>query len=300
MSKRATGFTLIELLVVIAIIAILAAILFPVFAQAKEAAKKTKNLSNVKQISTATAIYSTDSDDLFPRAYTTRADGSFRYSTVHPIPENWKSASGDVWTTAAVQQENAGYWANAVAKYAKNWAIFDDTGFPLTANSADAADFAATNKPAQPATINFTYNGLLHSMSSSEVTSPSVAVLYWEGNGKGSMSGRAISNPALVCNGTTGSPCKFNAGDYPMAGASGGWGSTWFWVTGQPAWVFGHGMNVSETDTHAKYFQVSNATSPDGGMFAIDASGNPTSMWGCDLTGAEPYYACFFRPDRTK
>ena len=59
------AFTLIELLVVIAIIAILAAILFPVFAQAKAAAKHTSNLSNVKEIGTATVMYSTDYDDNF-------------------------------------------------------------------------------------------------------------------------------------------------------------------------------------------------------------------------------------------
>ena len=62
-TKRA--FTLIELLVVIAIIAILAAILFPVFAQAKQAAKGAASLSNVKQIGTASFIYSSDADDVF-------------------------------------------------------------------------------------------------------------------------------------------------------------------------------------------------------------------------------------------
>ncbi|MGC9317081.1 MAG: type II secretion system protein [Armatimonadota bacterium] len=60
------GFTLIELLVVIAIIAILAAILFPVFARAREKAKQTSCLSNMKQIATATEMYTQDYDERYP------------------------------------------------------------------------------------------------------------------------------------------------------------------------------------------------------------------------------------------
>ncbi|OJU62341.1 MAG: hypothetical protein BGO01_00790 [Armatimonadetes bacterium 55-13] len=62
--NRRSAFTLIELLVVIAIIAILAAILFPVFAQAKRAAKTTATLSSLKQIGTASIMYSGDYDDM--------------------------------------------------------------------------------------------------------------------------------------------------------------------------------------------------------------------------------------------
>ena len=64
MKKRA--FTLIELLVVIAIIAILAAILFTVFAKARERAMLTTCISNNKQLGTAFALYTDDTDGKLP------------------------------------------------------------------------------------------------------------------------------------------------------------------------------------------------------------------------------------------
>src|SRR5262249_32844497 len=70
-----SGFTLIELLVVIAIIAVIAAILFPVLAQARESARKATCQSNLKQIGTATLLYSQDYDETLPRSGSGRNGG---------------------------------------------------------------------------------------------------------------------------------------------------------------------------------------------------------------------------------
>jgi prepilin-type N-terminal cleavage/methylation domain-containing protein len=59
------GFTLIELLVVIAIIAILASMLLPALAKGKAEAFRIKCVSNIKNLSTASFLYTGENNDRF-------------------------------------------------------------------------------------------------------------------------------------------------------------------------------------------------------------------------------------------
>ncbi|MCA0361802.1 MAG: prepilin-type N-terminal cleavage/methylation domain-containing protein [Armatimonadetes bacterium] len=115
MNPRASsrhGFTLIELLVVIAIIAILAAILFPVFAQAKAAAKSTQSLSNIKNLTTATLIYSTDYDDMFM------------------VGATWGLGAGDGVIYDGTGPQRYKTWSYLLQPYIKNADIFFDPQAP--------------------------------------------------------------------------------------------------------------------------------------------------------------------------
>jgi prepilin-type N-terminal cleavage/methylation domain-containing protein len=310
MRKMRKAFTLIELLVVIAIIAILAAILFPVFAKAKESAKKAKNLSNFKQLGLSISIYATDYDDAFPQAFTRRHTlGTMAWNVVHPIPHNWKLASADYWTDANGQAQAIQQWSNSTQPYAKNWGIHDDTGFNTTRNAADLVDFQAAVKPAQPATQNLAFNGLLHTLTSGEINLVSNVPMLWGGYGKGAAEGRSIANPSMNCGTAVIESCRFNAVGPPSTSPD-ATGGVWFWYTGASAFVWGEGMNFAFCDTSTKFRSVGRVTGPSPANPNTDyynrpfahilAGGVPQTMWVCTVAGATQAYPCMFRPDKTQ
>ncbi len=78
--SRVKNFTLIELLVVIAIIAILAALLLPGLTAAREKGRSIKCLGNLRQISTASMLYTSDYNEwLVPSCFKWRDDGTKDY-----------------------------------------------------------------------------------------------------------------------------------------------------------------------------------------------------------------------------
>jgi prepilin-type N-terminal cleavage/methylation domain-containing protein len=291
-----SAFTLIELLVVIAIIAILAAILFPVFAQAKEAAKKTAGISNLKQTATAFLIYAGDYDDQFPFSLIRNSSGNWQFNLLSEVPVDWRL------TSTATHERHSVFWANSIQPYTKNAEIIK------IADGANAPVTATILPGKKPANVGMAYNGLLHTLSATQVSQPSTVPLLWYGIGRANWSGQLYSIPSLRCTGV--GPCLFNSSGYPDDGNGSGsaFGSAWL---GYPSTTKSHraysnGTMFVRTDSSAKFRRIG----VEGGgtisnfledPFSTYNAANLASLYtGCRPAGSAttvPYYWCFFRPD---
>jgi prepilin-type N-terminal cleavage/methylation domain-containing protein len=319
---RRKAFTLIELLVVIAIIAILAAILFPVFAQAKEAAKKSQTLNNTKQLAIGMAIYITDNDDVLPLSMTRRANGTYRWGTVHPVPTGTLTSGG--WNT--VNNEVDTYWANSIYGYVKNPDIYNGP----SQTKMQLFGVAEVFDPEIPAThMGMTYNGQLNAWNATAVENPSLVPLVWSGVGNTAFKGRGAANPNIFCDGKA-EGCRFVSGGAPQSDATtaiGTWGAFFGFSNFNPAWrvwthgdIKGGGVHVARTDSSAKWYRAGTVEDPQfhtsaaGDMYAAvyyETDGTQGFFYWATLDGDctdtsdantldQDTYVCFFRPDRKR
>ncbi|MCS7065657.1 MAG: prepilin-type N-terminal cleavage/methylation domain-containing protein [Fimbriimonadales bacterium] len=282
------GFTLIELLVVIAIIAILAAFLFPVFAQARDKARQTACLNNTKQLGTAFVLYLNDYDETYPLAFGREGGaGQWLWNRYHAVPSNWRPSVPATHPLHAAYQV---HWANAIQPYLKNSGVY---GCPSAARMrVDTPDYNAPLTP--PATVSYTYNGLLHGWSMAQVASPSTLPMAWEGRGKAGVEGFALSNPSLECQDAS-RPCRYfsclrgNPGNvYPRG--------VMFRLDGT-MWVHSQGALFVSADGSAKWRRLGAQLAPADTDWRVDpytrydARGNPGIYW---WDGCNPW---LFRPD---
>ncbi|MCS7193222.1 MAG: DUF1559 domain-containing protein, partial [Armatimonadetes bacterium] len=158
---------MVELLVVIAIIALLAAILLPVFVSAREKARQTACLNNAKQNGLAFMMYLGDYDETYPLGFGREgASGRWLWNHYHAFPHDWRAS---VPLGSPLHQAYLAHWSNAVQPYLKSDGIYGCPSAP--AKRLGTADYATPRRA--PARVSYTYNGLLHGLSSASVSSAS-------------------------------------------------------------------------------------------------------------------------------
>jgi prepilin-type N-terminal cleavage/methylation domain-containing protein len=285
---RRKGFTLIELLVVIAIIAILAAILFPVFAQARDKARQTTCTSNTKQNALAFMMYINDYDETFPLGFgRAGGTGNWLWNFYHAAPYNWRPSvppSDPRYASYLV------HWSHVIQPYVKNYGLYECPSCPP--KRLNTPDY--NNPLATPAKVAYTYNGLLHALSQAQIANPAKLPLLWEGRGKASVEGFALTNPALRCDDAS-RPCRYFSCTFGNPGNAYPTGA--MFVLDGPVWIHSNGALFAHADGSAKWRRLGAQIAPANTDWrtdpytGYDANGYPGYYW---WDGCNPW---LFRPD---
>jgi prepilin-type N-terminal cleavage/methylation domain-containing protein len=306
MQKKA--FTLIELLVVIAIIAILAAILFPVFAQAKTAAKKTSDLSNVKQIGTASAIYTADHDDKYPPQAGRDCNGLWNFNSRVLIPANWSISHNNQACTSRVLGA-LGLPQNIIFPYIKSAEILAAPSAPEVTSTT--FNYDPSNKAREPYRSGYSMNGLISEFANTAMESPSTVPAWWPPFGYANYVGYTYTNPFLICADPAAS-CVFNGSgaffgsasscnrqdQHTPDGIANGTQSKMGNVGYRTVWAFGKVQNWAYSDTHAKSRQTGTGD-PNRDPFVAEPTYLATGVPSQSLTYVDSQcHVPIFRPDR--
>jgi len=164
-----------------------------------------------------------------------------------------------------------------------------------------------------PALMGLTYNGYFHNLNASVIASPSIAVVFWAGNGDTNIRGRSAPNPVLNCVGA--GPCRFAAGSHPQGGTGDASIAYNGWDGNESLWVYGKSLPVVRADGSAKSINPGTQVAPSftsdpwGTLAAqVKMSGGLAGFWDqCTpgnpapvATPTNAQYWCFFRPDKTE
>jgi len=299
---RRKAFTLIELLVVIAIIAILAAILFPVFQQAKEKARQTNCTSNLNQWGKAFAQYLGDWDDRWPLSMSAQPKGGGTYQWMwnfyHAVPWNWRTEHSGSWSGDQNYYDELQkmHWSNSTQPYIQNYGVYDCPSCPVFRLSG--VNYNNKKAGRNPAEVAYSYNGALHRFNASGIVNPSMLVVGFEGRGKASPLGFALSNPNLLCDtnfNEINNVCIYKPQSDP--------GLPMFVIDG-PIWIHNRGVLATFADSRAKWRRMGAQINPQMTDWRVDfytgydSEGFPQYYWAEFYGGGGyGYHAWLFRPE---
>jgi len=267
---------------------------------------------------------------VFPLAAVLRPNGTFKIGTglQYPYPYNngevVSSGGNPIWQGQGRQNMAQCFVSNAITPYTKSLAL---NSFTSNVNYTRKGDSFGGPGWQPPALSTLTFNGDLHHFSTTQVTSPSIAIMWWSGNGNVNMVGVASDNPSLNC-GNSIDDCQFSSGSKPSSVLS---------YASQPGdIIFSNTDNADlwtpfsnkrapfvRTDSSAKSLPQASQTYPSqlspagawsdpfatfapAGTLYPASYGNQVTFYVCSdpvtvgggATSTE--YTCYFRPDRTK